>query len=313
MRITVQQLRYILKIAEAGSLTKAADDLHVSQAALSNTISQLESNVGFKLFVRNKKGAMPTSRGIEFLGYARRAVQGMDLLETHFGCAKDPNLSFRVVGSNFAFAEYILGDFAKLPEFEKYEFRYDVTPLPETIKRLNSGAADLGLIHTMDDTEISIFKLLANAGLGFHKICERQPYALMDPSHPLANRESLTPADLTPYPKYLFDQYLHLTSSAADNNPDRASVEYYNGIKVYDSSVSIPNLVKCIADVNGYSIWGNVMVQEMIDFGVRAIPIETEERIRIGYVAPRDAALSALEERYIDDIRNFVERSNAGL
>ena len=59
MKLTVQQLRYVMKAAEKGSLTEAAKDLHVSQATLSNAITQVEDHIGFKVFNRGRKGATP--------------------------------------------------------------------------------------------------------------------------------------------------------------------------------------------------------------------------------------------------------------
>lgn len=115
MKLTAQQLRYVMKAAEKGSLTEAAKDLRVSQATLSIAITQVEDHIGFKVFHRGRKGATPTSRGIEFLGYARRAVQSMDLIETKFGNEADANLDFVVVGQNFGFAQWALGDLARLP------------------------------------------------------------------------------------------------------------------------------------------------------------------------------------------------------
>ena len=46
MKLTLQQMKYVNKVAEAGSLTEAAKQLSVSQAALSTSISQLENELG---------------------------------------------------------------------------------------------------------------------------------------------------------------------------------------------------------------------------------------------------------------------------
>lgn len=54
MKLTAQQLRYVMKAAEKGSLTEAAKDLHVSQATLSIAITQVEDHIGFKVFHRGR-------------------------------------------------------------------------------------------------------------------------------------------------------------------------------------------------------------------------------------------------------------------
>ena len=80
----VQQLKYILKVAEVGSITEAAKLLFISQPSLSNSIKETEKEAGITIFLRSRTGITLTKDGAEFLGYARQVIQQMELLEDRY-------------------------------------------------------------------------------------------------------------------------------------------------------------------------------------------------------------------------------------
>ena len=85
MKISIQQMRYLMATVSAGSITDASKALAVSQGTISEALSQIESELGFKLFRRKRKPVMLTEQGEDFLGYARGVVKKMDALEARFG------------------------------------------------------------------------------------------------------------------------------------------------------------------------------------------------------------------------------------
>ena len=52
----IQQLHYIVKIVETGSMNEAAKQLFITQPSLSNAVRDLEREMGIKIFIRNPKG-----------------------------------------------------------------------------------------------------------------------------------------------------------------------------------------------------------------------------------------------------------------
>lgn len=63
----IKQFEYVLKIAEEGSITHAAQRLFISQQAISESLRLLERELGFQIFHRSRKGVTPTTTGQEFL------------------------------------------------------------------------------------------------------------------------------------------------------------------------------------------------------------------------------------------------------
>jgi len=72
------KLKTLLAVAEQRSFTKAGAALSLTQPAVSHHISQLERELGVKLFIRGKSGLTPTSEGIIALEFARKIADLYD-------------------------------------------------------------------------------------------------------------------------------------------------------------------------------------------------------------------------------------------
>ena len=64
--MTFQYLKYLLTVAEKGSITEAAKGLFISQPSLSNAIKEVEKEIGFSIFTRSRTGIALTKEGMEF-------------------------------------------------------------------------------------------------------------------------------------------------------------------------------------------------------------------------------------------------------
>jgi DNA-binding transcriptional LysR family regulator len=76
-----RHLRYFTAVAEAGHMTRAAEQLGIQQPPLSQQIRALEQSLGVQLFTRHPKGVTLTAAGSQFLGESRRILDGMAAME----------------------------------------------------------------------------------------------------------------------------------------------------------------------------------------------------------------------------------------
>ena len=74
----IRQLRYVLAVAEHGSVSRAATELHLSQSALSEALRKLELELGVELFSRGGRGVTPTAAGEALLTAGAEAVRAFD-------------------------------------------------------------------------------------------------------------------------------------------------------------------------------------------------------------------------------------------
>lgn len=73
--MTIQQCKYVLKIAQCGSFNEAAKALFVAQSSLSVSVKTLEQELNIKIFERSGNGVFLTEDGKAFFPYAQQIVQ----------------------------------------------------------------------------------------------------------------------------------------------------------------------------------------------------------------------------------------------
>lgn len=78
--MTIMQIRYFLEVCKRSSITRAAEQLHVSQPSISNSIRELETELGVNLFHRIKKRLSLTQEGLYFSQKAGQIIMNLDLL-----------------------------------------------------------------------------------------------------------------------------------------------------------------------------------------------------------------------------------------
>jgi DNA-binding transcriptional LysR family regulator len=78
--LELRQLKYLVGIVEAGSVSRAAQSLHVAQPALSAQIARLEEELGVRLLTRSVRGVLPTEAGTAVLRQARLILKQVDAI-----------------------------------------------------------------------------------------------------------------------------------------------------------------------------------------------------------------------------------------
>ena len=82
--MTLQQLKYIVTVADKGTISDAAKELFISQPTITNAIKELEKEMHITIFNRTNKGIVVSNVGNEFLAYARQVIEQANLLEEKF-------------------------------------------------------------------------------------------------------------------------------------------------------------------------------------------------------------------------------------
>ncbi len=75
-------LKYVISIAENGSINKAAEELHVAQPNLSRVVREMEGELGIRFFHRSSRGMLLTPDGELFVNQARRILEQVDEMES---------------------------------------------------------------------------------------------------------------------------------------------------------------------------------------------------------------------------------------
>ncbi|MFP5528635.1 LysR family transcriptional regulator [Peptococcus simiae] len=159
MRIEV--LEYLIAIEEAGSLSKAADRLYMTHSALSTALTQLENEVGEKIFIRSHQGATMTDFGRSYLALARQVLiiyQKMLDLKCNYQPVVQYNIASIATLSNNILLKAI-SQF-QLRHHDVIISSYEVEP-HEVLERIQNYNCDIGLSFIESD-EIDRIVYLSN-------------------------------------------------------------------------------------------------------------------------------------------------------
>lgn len=174
--MTIQRLKYVLMVSEAGSITEAAKKLFISQPSLSNAIREIEKEAGISIFSRSRTGITLTKEGMEFLGYARQVIQQMELLEDRYITELPPKIKFGVSAHHYTFTENAFVELVKRFGQERYEFYYSETGTHQILDNVKNRVCDLGIIYLSDENETVIRKVLEEYRIVFTELFEAKPH-----------------------------------------------------------------------------------------------------------------------------------------
>ena len=120
--MTLQQLKYVIEVADRGSITEAAKSLFIAQPSLSAAIHELEAETDTKIFKRSSRGVLITPEGAEFLGYARQVVQQAALIEDKYIARSSVRQRFSVSTQHYSFTSSAFVELVRAQGGEAYEF-----------------------------------------------------------------------------------------------------------------------------------------------------------------------------------------------
>lgn len=145
----LRQLRAVLAIAETGSVTKAADLLHVVQPAISRQIRLLESELGKPIFVRNHSGMQLTEEGKVLVQHARRAILALDQASAEIRPAQDVVSGLVTVGLLPSICDVVAGALltAVQREYPHIRLRFSAGYAGQLQEWLDQGVTDIGIFY----------------------------------------------------------------------------------------------------------------------------------------------------------------------
>lgn len=190
--MNLRQIELLRAVMRCETTVRAAQELGLSQPAVSNAIKHLEGQVGFPLFERVNNRLFPTAeaRAIYqdsdpiFQMHAALEARVQDLKENRAGHVRliaTPPLGYSVIPR-------ALGSFlAKRPKMRVF---FDVRRFENVIDSVENGVAELGFVMGLNE----------NRALNAEVFFSERMVCVMRPDHPLAGKDTIHPSDLRSVP-----------------------------------------------------------------------------------------------------------------
>ncbi|MFC2364830.1 MAG: LysR family transcriptional regulator [Streptococcus mutans] len=297
--MNIQQLRYVVAIANSGTFREAAAKLFVSQPSLSVAVKDLEQELGFQIFTRTTTGAVLTSQGLVFYEKSLEVVKSFDSFEKRYAQSDSEKNQFSVASQHYDFLPPLLIAFSK--QYPKYkDFRIFETTTAQILDEVAQGHSEIGIIYMNQQNRKGILQKMDKLGLEFVEMISFQTHIYLRQNHPLAEKKQLTMDDLNGLETVRFtqekDEYLYYSENLVDtsessliyNVTDRATL---NGI---------------LERTDAYATGSGFLDSRSVN-GITVIPLDDKLDNRMVYVRRNSTNLSTCALKFINVMFNYFE------
>ncbi|MDD6355343.1 MAG: LysR family transcriptional regulator [Oscillospiraceae bacterium] len=295
--MTLQQLKYLVTVAECKNITEAAEKLFISQPSLSASLHNLEEEMGVTAFVRSNKGVAVTREGEELLSYARNLLEQADIMKDRFCSDNNRKPKFSVSCQHYSFAVNAFVDVVNEYDADEYSFILRETQTGEIIDDVAGGNSEIGVLYLSESNEEVLTKLLKKNDLLFEEIFVASPHIFISKNHPLAEKDKITLDELKAYPYLVYEQ--------GERNSFYFSEEF---LSVMDMPKTIQvrdraTLFNLAIGLNGFTVSSGVIDKELNGEDIIAKPLIMDCSMRIGFIRKKNIILSRYASSYIDALK----------
>ena len=266
----IEQIRYVLEIYKTGSISKAAQKFYMSRPNMSNSVRNLENDVGFEILERSVDGVKFTKKGQAFIRHCMNIIKEVDEIQEL--AEEKARLQFGVVNPNCPPAEEAFIKLCRAMEAKEELSRYQLSMYREyqyeSMVLLNRRKADIAITVSTDLSAPSLLRDMSERGLEYKKLWDAPCNVNLSVNHPLADDPDFRLQKLRTYP---FVEYAIESDRGSPYNRI-SNVSFVNLAKV--ARVDSGNMrTRVIAATNAYGVgiaqppaWAKAN-------GIRCIPI----------------------------------------
>ena len=297
--MNIQQLRYVVAIANSGTFREAAEKMYVSQPSLSISVRDLEKELGFKIFRRTSSGTFLTRRGMEFYEKAQELVKGFDVFQNQYANPEEEKKEFSISSQHYDFLPPLITQFSVLYP-ENKDFRIFESTTVQILDEVAQGHSELGIIYLNKQNTKGIMQRVDKLGLEVVDLIPFQTHIYLRKGHPLAKKEFLVMEDLAHLPTVRFtqekDEYLYYSENFVDTS---SSSQLFN---VTDRATLNGILERTDADATG-----SVFLDSQSVNGITVIPLIDDLNNKMVYVKREEVDLSPVAEKFVQVMEAYFD------
>jgi DNA-binding transcriptional LysR family regulator len=207
--VRIEQLEYLVAVARLGSFRRAAEEVHVSQPALSESVRALERELGVGILERGRHGARVSEPGRDLLAYIQTVLDSVDRLREAANAQHESRRMVRVGTVNSATVPLVAPTIRRFSETHRStQVEVFGAQQSDVQRSLLEGSSDLGLVNYLegDDLPPELETTLLLSG---------RPVVCLLPGSELAARDAVGADDLRSVPLivmrsgYVMHRFLH--------------------------------------------------------------------------------------------------------
>lgn len=290
----IRTMQYYLAVIREGTISAAAQALHVAQPSLSRQMKELEDELGTTLFVRGNRKITLTEEGMVLRKRAEEMVRLMQITEEEITQVKNRITGSVRIGAGESQAFHYLARTASALSEEYPEIRFHITSgdTQDLMDELNKGLIDFAVIFTdIDHTLYQSVELPAEDSFGL----------LMRKDCPLAAKKEIRLKDLQGIPL--------LISRAAE--PYYSGLEEYSSLNIIGTYNLIYNASLLVEDGLGYAVCFERLINTAGDSPLCIRPIVPEKKTAGYLIWKKYQVFSPAVQMFIDRIRKVIAQKDS--
>lgn len=301
--MTLSQMNYILEIYRCGSMNKAAQNLFISQSAISTAIREMEEELGIRIFHRSNRGIALTDDGRELLTQITPIVEQSRKITRYYDERQASNrVKLSIAAQRYPFCAKAFVEFLHLLDEPRIEVSLKEMEMSSVIDEVAQQISDVGIIFVSDMTEHYIHRILESKNLEFHQLVKIRPHVFMRKEHPLAAEESVSLEQLHQYPYVVFtqkDSNLNFAEEAVVGT----GADFNQVVYVSDRATAY----NVMAHTNCVSTGSGVLPKGYGDERLVTLPLnDTVDDMRLGYIKLRGIPMSDMGVRFVEILEQIM-------
>jgi DNA-binding transcriptional LysR family regulator len=285
MRFDLIDLRLVLNVADAASITHGAARSGLALASASERIRDMEQELGASLFERQRRGVMPTAAGLALVHHARLVARQLEAMRGELGSfAKGLRGRVRVLSNTAATLEFLpplLGRF--LAAHPQVDVEIEERPSPEIVRGVASGRGEIGIVADAVD---------AAAELETFPFAEDRLVLVTPLNHPLAGKRRIAFKDA------LAHDFVGLSAgSALQEHLDGHAARAGAALRLRVRLPGFDALCRVVESGIGVAVVSHTAAQRCRkSMAIRVVPLAdpwTRRRLRLCIKAERDLPVHA--------------------
>ena len=298
--MNIQQLRYVVAIANSGTFREAAEKMYVSQPSLSISVRDLEKELGFKIFRRTSSGTFLTRRGMEFYEKAQELVKGFDIFQNQYANPEEEKDEFSIASQHYDFLPPTITAFSeRYPDYKN--FRIFESTTVQILDEVAQGHSEIGIIYLNNQNKKGIMQRVEKLGLEVIELIPFHTHIYLREGHPLAQKEELVMEDLADLPTVRFtqekDEYLYYSENFVDTS---ASSQMFN---VTDRAT----LNGILERTDAYATGSGFLDSDSVN-GITVIRLKDNLDNRMVYVKREEVELSQAGTLFVEVMQEYFNQ-----
>ena len=210
--------------------------------------------------------------------------------------------NFAVSGQHYLFNVQTFASIVLANGGDAYEYAFRDRTTQGVIEDVAHEASELGVLVETTRTAQELEAAFEREGVEFTELIESAPRVALPASHPLVNATSLSLEQLEDYPYIYFEQEENAPLAFAEEA--LADEKRHKGIACTDRA----SLSELIVALNGYTVTSGILVGISDGAGLSTVPLETDVKLHLGYIAKKGAELSETGKKFVEKLEANLKR-----